>query len=590
MARVLPPQLPEGLPRSERTVYDAFLTLPDPWLVLVDIPVGIFGRPRPGLEQIDFLLVHPRLGLGIIEVKGGKISIREGEWFTTPHGSTTPRPLGRSPFKQAADQRFELQRFLWKRLRIRDDAMAHGVALPDCHVSGPLGPDAPTDLVIDASGLAQPLAAVERVMRRWRSSANLSAEDLERLVALLKPTLSLTIVLAAQVAQIEKALERETRRQVDFSESQFEAYRLMLRCERALVFGEAGTGKTVLAVERARRLVETGSRTLLLCHRAGVLAAIRTLAADLSPTRQFDPRSDETFVLTHWTGLRQALESAGRLLPELTSRGLPDAMLKAADDLGLLRFDAIVIDEGQEFTPGQIEGLAWLLNEPEDGPLYVFADPFQHSGLFTAGGKQMRGTYEWKVPLEMRIVALVDNVRNSKPIADAAGSFLLDQRSRSVVEGRDPEIHRLRRRQDVVTRAADRLARLLGEERFRANQLLAVLTGIGEEAFVRELQRRRLHGVSVTEISRFPLTSADLRIAYGLPDHVQGLEAEIVVLIDWDDRPMSIGRVRDLYVAMSRARSHLVVFSNRDLDELEMAAGLALQASAVAAEEPAVDA
>src|SRR5262245_45834619 len=101
MARVIPPQISTG-PQSERSVHQALSELPDPWIVIHDIPLGVFGRPRPGLEQIDLLVVHPERGIAVIEAKPGELRVHEGTWYARfPDGSE--RKLRKSPFQQAAD-------------------------------------------------------------------------------------------------------------------------------------------------------------------------------------------------------------------------------------------------------------------------------------------------------------------------------------------------------------------------------------------------------------------------------------------------------------------------------------------------------
>ena len=112
---LIPPQLPKGAEHSERMVHRALGDLPDPWVVIWDIPFGLFGRPRPGMAQVDFLLVHPDKGLCVIEVKGGSIEVREGTWYQTSHQGKRTQ-LRKSPFDQAKSQMYELQDFLWKHL------------------------------------------------------------------------------------------------------------------------------------------------------------------------------------------------------------------------------------------------------------------------------------------------------------------------------------------------------------------------------------------------------------------------------------------------------------------------------------------
>lgn len=580
MARLVPPQLPNDSPHSERAVFEELSKLPEPWTVVSDIPIGVFARPRPGLEQIDFLAIHPTQGVVVLEVKGGEISIEDGVWFTRGRGRDERSPLRRPPMTQAANQRFELQRFLWKKgINVPDSAMAHAIVLPDCEVNQPLGPDAPVDLVVDAIRLQSLESSLQRVMKRWKTALAVEEADLERMLRILKPKMELTIVLASQTAIVEQAIQRETRRQVKFTQSQVSAYQLLHREARALVMGEAGTGKTVLAIDRARKLAETGERTLLLCHRAAVLASIQTTLGD-QIDYPFDLKSEKPLSAAHWTGLQRAL-TKGRdgEFAKATSHDLPEQLLDAVERLDA-RYDAIVIDEGQEFTPQQLEGVTWLLEDPERGPFYLFADPFQHSGLFSANNRidreGLRGAYDWAPPMDLPLVTLTDNVRNSRPIADLAGGFVLDRHSHASVEGAKPEFRRATRIRDVADGVAERLSSLLRDEGYRPNQLLVVLIGLETPAFVRAAQRSSLDLLEIIQAARFPLTPADLRVAYGAPDHVQGLEAEVVLVGCFRDGPLYLGDARDLYVTFSRARSHLIVISNRSEGELLTAAKVAL--------------
>jgi hypothetical protein len=150
MARLIPPNPPEDAPVSERTVHEALAGLPDPWVVLANIPMGQFGRPRTGMSELDFLLIHPQRGLCVLEVKGGRIEVEEGTWYQTSRNGER-HELARSPFAQATTQRYELQRYLWKHLPIPVEATALAVALPAAIVEGALGADAPRSIILDSA-------------------------------------------------------------------------------------------------------------------------------------------------------------------------------------------------------------------------------------------------------------------------------------------------------------------------------------------------------------------------------------------------------------------------------------------------------
>ena len=95
--------------------------LRDSWII---IPRYDLSTPRRPYE-LDVLLVNDRVGIVGVEVKGGPVEIRQGEWY---RGST---PL-RSPVRQAQNAAYALR----DRLRERSPLLAHAhvqhaVALPD---------------------------------------------------------------------------------------------------------------------------------------------------------------------------------------------------------------------------------------------------------------------------------------------------------------------------------------------------------------------------------------------------------------------------------------------------------------------------
>lgn len=568
-------------------------SLPDSWIVIADIPFGLFGRPRPGLRQIDFLVIHPRQGLIVLEVKGGRISVEGGEWFTTPRGGDRQR-LSRSPFAQAADARYELARYLSDQLDIPKDVFSHAVVLTDSAVDGPLGPDAPRELILDERDLLEPGQALRRVTALWNVRANLTDGQVDAVISLLKPTLETTVVLAARAARTERGLERETRRQVDLVESQIEAYEELLRSSRAIVIGGAGTGKTVLAVERAGRLAHAGSKTLLLCHRRAVFSFMATLLALPAEERNYAPALEGNLHLAHWTGLLQGLADAtGRKPPGPHDPALADWILSATDELGLT-YDGLVVDEGQEFTQRQFDALTWLLADPEESAFYVFADPFQHSGLYSGSAADRRervGRYRWRPPIDGSLLRLTQNCRNSREICELAALLYPEDAPLASVDGVPPDFIAAGTRQEVVTRTITTVQELISRQGFRPNQVLMVAVGLDPSELHAAARRAnpRLATAQAGNLFRFPLTPIDVRVAVGSADEVQGLEAESVVVAYWQPDEVSVDAVRDLYIATTRARSLLQIISNADREVAERTATEAFSLLARSATESAPD-
>ncbi|WP_082695091.1 nuclease-related domain-containing DEAD/DEAH box helicase [Mycobacterium lehmannii] len=478
MARLIPESLPDDCPWSERRVFESLSTLGEAWTVMWDIPVGLFGRPRPNLRQIDFLIFHERFGIIVVEVKGGGIKCENGEWWTQPRGSMEWSRLSRSPFQQAEDQRFTLQRYLAETLGVDRRCFAHAVAFPATKVSGDLGPNAPRGLILDADDLKHPATALQRVRQESGDCPILRRGLLERIVAQLKPSFTLTVVAAALAAETAEALERETGRQATMVQSQVEAYKTLLSTDRVVVLGGAGTGKTVIAAQLAKQLSTTGNRTLLLCHRPAVQAFLHTLLQIQPPHRQFDGQASESLQVTAWARLKSAMQSElGK--SKGSAGGLMEKFFAYRDRL-VAPFDAIVIDEGQEFTKTEVEALTWLLADPDNSPLYIFADPFQHSGLHTTPTRERREkkiNYQWQPPIDAQTVVLTTNCRNSTPIADVAARFYPDPVPTPVVDGPPPQFHQVTSSQ-VLPETFRLATQLITDEGFQPNQLLIVPIGV----------------------------------------------------------------------------------------------------------------
>ncbi len=563
MARLLPSALPPDVVMSERLTFEAFRSLPDGWTVLWDVPVGLFGRPKADVRQIDFLLLHEKRGVIVVEVKGGEIKAEAGDWWTRPMGTSAWKKLQRSPFKQAADQRHTLQRYLSERLRIDPRSFAHAVAFPGCDVISELGPDAPREIAIDVQDLRAPTAALHRVRTHWGDCPPLPPGAIESIVRLLRPDFEMTILQASVAAATSDALERETRRQVRMVEDQVAAYRSLLSTDRVVVLGGAGTGKTVIAAELARQLTDTGSRTLLLCHRAGVQTFLNTLLSMSSTKRSYDGNALDDLHVAAWVKVAGAVaDVAGRKSVSVQDVALGDLFFEYRETL-MKPYDALVIDEGQEFTPRQVEALLWLLDDPSSSPVYLFADPFQHSGIFTTAlvdRLEKKVTYKWEPPLDADRVLLTTNCRNSAPIAEAASRFYPNPAPTAIVDGPPPTFHQVPD-SDVLRETFRLVAQLISVEGFRPNQILVVVIGTPLNDAATPATRAHVGLIAVESLFRFPLTPKDLRVVVGRPDDVQGLEAEVTVVAHTQTEGAA-GSSRELYISMSRARSVLHVVSN----------------------------
>ena len=144
---------------------------------------------------------------------------------------------------------------------------------------------------------------------------------------------------------------------------------------RARVAGVAGSGKTVLALEHARRLAARGRRTLLLGGGRNHAAWLREAIGLPNPS---SPHVDCFLGLCRSAaetgGARFEVPAEPAAREEFLEWGASELLLEHARAAGA-RFDAIVVDGGQDFLPDWWDALEGCL--VGGGSLHVFYDEAQ---------------------------------------------------------------------------------------------------------------------------------------------------------------------------------------------------------------------
>ncbi len=563
MARLIPPTLPSlaGGPQSEDDFYRALRDgLGDDWVVYSSLHFVGEARLLPG--EVDFLLAHRVHGLLFVECKGkGIIRDADGKWFREFRGKR--KPLSKSPAAQAAGQAQTVAAALKKRLGKADIelegglfpfAYGHAVAFPFADVDSmphQLGLEMPREIVIDRTDYPDLEATVCRILARYRANRHLpdplSAEDFDRFCAeVIHPPMAIVPSLRGRIAEEAQQFLRLDARQRLVMESVEEN-------ERFSVVGGAGTGKSVLALEVARVWArERGRRVLLVCFN-------RFLGRRLAAQANQMEFGDGSVTVSHFHSLcyqgakvMQRLEEIPRsdAAPEAQrtfwEEDAPELLFEALADGRLPTYDAVVVDEGQDFR-----GLWWpavesCLAQPESGPMVIFFDPDQ-----TIFG------HECEVPAMFRF-RLIENYRNTIAIGDTLAR-LGTQPQRPHPEapaGEAPVVFgpmsakQTRERLDELVRT---LVEREGVSPFdivlltphrRANSSLSDVAELGGVALTSDLFERGPKLLHAT-ISRF-----------------KGLEAQVVILLDIDASDPRCG-ARERYVGASRARHSLYVFEKR---------------------------
>jgi len=284
MAGFVWPEPPAFESEAERVVFEAIRKDLGPDDALIH--GQRFTDPRQGDIEIDITVFLEGVGLAVIEVKGGRVSYNNGEWISSAaHGQYKIHPTD-----QARKCRYALREFLthsrkWSRGTLRD---AWLVAFPDTDVDGDMAPDAPREVIIGRSDLS---GALQRVRDQLNDPTNIN-----RLSGAGWIDVSLDLLLnrgeplrdvIADAADRAEHVERVTTQQGKVLD-------LFANNQRIEVRGGAGSGKTWLAFEQARRWSADGLRVALLSFGRGLAESQIALVDGLK--RQHLPAFTGTFL------------------------------------------------------------------------------------------------------------------------------------------------------------------------------------------------------------------------------------------------------------------------------------------------------
>lgn len=514
--------------------------------------------------EADLVIAHPERGLLVVETKAGEIRRdADGRWYA---GS---RMLEPDPFTQA--QR-SLNALLHKLRELPDrppdfrPVAGHAVALPDVDLASAgsrlrlLGPQVNPELVLDQKalppdGAAVTRAAIERALDTWSADAPGRREPGRDAVRLLEEILETPVELRSLLRSEIAEGERTT---IALTRHQHGVLRALRGNRRVQIVGAAGTGKTLLAAEKAAQLAREGYDTLLVCYN-------QPLARLLAELTQGTARERGHLTVSTFHGLCEDLGREAGTLPAkpdpVDQTWFDDALPGALDAaIGILgaRYHALVIDEGQDFAPGWLDSLQLLLHEPADDVLYVFHDPAQ--AIYRDDTVERLGLMSY---------ALDENCRNPGPIHAFAAGHAPDAPATTAMreDGREPELIAAEPGTETVEALRRVLHRLTVDEKVRPWEI-AVLTGgsLSDSA----VWRQRTFGNEVlwngqVDDAGKPLGLAAAHVPEQPGDAIlcdsirrfKGLERPVIVLVELrpDDRRLE----QLLYVGASRATQHLIV-------------------------------
>jgi hypothetical protein len=391
---------------------------------------------------------------------------------------------------------------------------------------------------------------IDALLGLWARRDKIDALDdrsIQGIRSALQSAMQLIPVLAANLADQEECLRRAT-------DEQARVLEYMRSMPRVAFNGVAGSGKTLLALARTQEFARDGKRTLLVCYNKPLADWMEQWAGqNLSPGLRPNV----------WIGTFHSLcvETCRKVGTPLAVRRddrdfwlyeAPDGLEAAAKRLPLEdRFDALVVDEGQDFPSIWFPALRLLGKTQDDNsPLYWFFDPRQNLYLTAE---------QIALPANLHgPVSLMRNCRNTRRISQRCGQIVSEefQTFEQTPEGEDVQELSEASLRDVIKSARDQVLQWTERGgRLKPNQIAILTPQAPSSDWPKQFGTISLDG----DFDRWRRGACILLATHR---RFKGLEADALILADVPvAAPNTHFTPADLYVACSRAKHHLTVIS-----------------------------
>lgn len=563
MAKLYPRLLdPTTKSAGERNLYEALARqLPDEWTVFHSIQrlEDKWGQLREG--EADFIIAHPQLGILVVEVKGGQITFDEAtQHFCSRDGHGENHDIG-NPFRQAADNKGWLIRFLRDKPGCLHTHVIVGfaVAFPDTVFLDNWSWQGLTrNVILDHNDLLALESRIRSSLDSWRGTDSPPGREG---VKLLEKFLGQSPYIRNPL--LAEHIRADRQQILKLTEDQYDVLTDLETNKRAVIRGCAGSGKTMLAVEKAHRLVEEdGLNVLYVCFNEALSTYI---GKTLGYVKEFN-------VFSYYRLVKYWGAKAGVMVPDYQTPDigqafyestLPDLLLEIVETIGP-QYDAVVVDELQDFNQKWWDSLFWCLRDPTGGIFYSFGD--EHQRIFPPPQTQLSFT---SAPGFVEYV-LNSNCRNTQTIANILNRFYQGHRLPKAKGplGLPVEVRVYKDFKEMCDHLRKLLHYLITKEQL-SNADIAVLTVRRSRKTDENLpgpptELGDLHLGNFHLSGKPPETSTHIlsRSIYSF----KGLERPVIILGEIDNQIPDVHLSALLYTAMSRAKSHLILLVSEAVD------------------------
>ena len=544
-------------PNAEKLVYDALQSLSDEYYIFHSFHwQGSYkGRYKNG--ENDFMVYHPKKGLLIIEVKGGKIEFRDTQWQRVHHNNKIDILYGaKSPVDQLLQARGTMLQKLKTKLRTTNIGVSIQIAVwfPNTQFQNKEDNNLPLkqSQILDQSNLIDIESAINNIFEGSKPSYLSTDIFLDALL----PTLNIVSDFKIEQETVEQKMITLTRGQstvLDFTEEQ----------HYTAIRGGAGTGKTVIAEEKVRRLQEQypDDKILFLCFNRA-----------LKDVLEIKFKNDKNVNAINYDSLAVQMgdhdfvkENYGKF------DVLREHFHHTISNMEKFPYLHIVIDEAQDLEESWIE----LLASTNPKHFYLFYD--RNQDIF----QDRKDVPNWMIDIDCRL-SLHTNCRNTKEIAHFANCHISPlQHSQTEVVLRGVEGNK--KPHIIFYKNVNTVKQFIGQQvaEWQANDI-----DVSENCRIVSLHSSRDKGdyKSISTnlgIKKGKYLLKTIKGNVNIPaisaSKIKGLESDYIFITDVDlERYTDESFLKRMYIASSRAKHELYVFVKitDDVEVLKSALGV----------------
>jgi hypothetical protein len=548
MANIIPvlsdDQIKEIPSRAEQKVYKALVEqLPNDCLVVHSLEfIKQTSRFKShGDREADFVIFSPQFGVLVVEVKGGGIKYDKStsQWYSIDRNNKTHEI--KNPVRQAKDAKYEIKSHLQQRLGNKKLLLAHAVMFPDIENTAPLvSPDMPINIIGANRNLTEFKKWIIGIFEYWAGEQPIHDALGENGIKIAEQIYGKQVSIRPSLRSI---IEEEVQIQIELTNQQKNILRQLKRRKEAVIEGGAGTGKTILALDQAQTLADQGLKVLFLCYnqKLGNALKIKSQHIDNLHSMSFHEFCSWRIRQVESDKKRDLIEESKRIYSgdNLFDVLMPDALINSYE-LAPIQYDAILIDEGQDFKPEYWLAIEMLRDQNKNTKLYIFQDSNQ--AIYTNSND---------LPIDCESLFLFDNCRNTKYIHNSAYQYYKGTEVDAPdLEGEPVQVIEKASLELQAKEIDNKISRLINTENIDPEDIAIIVMGQFDKAQSLLENTKNRHWWAFKEFS--PAS----KVLVETVKRFKGLESKIIFLWIIDEEAIN---EKLLYISISRARFRLWV-------------------------------